>query len=76
MYYHHDPDEWEMVSEFHDYGPDPSGNRMGSASWSLRRRAPEDVVRIKAERRAAHEAGVLAEADAIRARRATAAPKP
>lgn len=40
-----------------------------SGSVSQRARAPEEIVRIKAEKQRVHEEAVLVEADAIRARR-------
>lgn len=61
----YDPDEWETVIETGFYG-----NGMGWGTCGQRRRPPEDVARIRAEKQKAHEEAVLAEADAIRARRA------
>lgn len=73
-----DPDLYETVSGF---SPCHCGGSPGSAScrspggctasgWiSQRARSPEDYARIKAEKRRVHEESVLAEADAIRARR-------
>lgn len=72
----HDPDEWESVwthTPCASCGGDMSkcnGLCSGSSGFGTRRRDPADVARIKAEKRAAHEEAVLAEADAIRARRA------
>lgn len=60
MYALYDPDEWESV-----YYTDG-----GAFGCSQRRRPPEEVARIKAEKQAAREDAILAEADAIRARRA------
>lgn len=65
----HDPDEWETVSHYHSYG-EFAGHPMASMSVGQRRRPSEEVARIKAEKRRAHEDAVLAEADAIRAGRA------
>ena len=71
----HDPDEWEGYSSSTPCGhcqDDRSrcnGMCTGSASWGLRRRAPEEVAKIKEAKRRKHEADVLAEADAIRAAR-------
>lgn len=59
-----DLDEWETVTESGSYG-----HGMGWATCGRRRRAPDEVARIKAEKLAEHEEAVLAEADAIRARR-------
>lgn len=61
MYMLHDPDEWETVYY----------TAEGAFGCSQRRRAPDEVARIKAEKRLAHENKILAEADAIRARRAS-----
>jgi hypothetical protein len=75
MRHHHDPDEFESV---HESTPctrcrgDLSkcdGGCNGSSSFSLRRRDPADVARIKAERRRKEEDEILARADAIRATR-------
>lgn len=41
-----------------------------------RRREPAEIARLQAERRAKHEDAVLAEADAIRARRASGKSEP
>lgn len=71
-----DPDEWETVSEFKQCacGGPSSGNCNGCctamASMGQRRRAPEDVKRIKAEKLRMHEDKVLVEAESIKARRA------
>lgn len=70
-----DEDEWETVCESRpcsSCGGDLrkcNGHCNGMGSMGQRRRAPEDVARIKAEKRRVHEAAILAEADAIRARR-------
>ena len=70
----HDPDEWETISS---YTPCSCGGLAncngccnGSAGVGTRRRAPEDIARIKAEKRRQHEESVLAEAAQIMARRA------
>jgi hypothetical protein len=71
----HDPDEFEAVTESRpctSCGGDPSkcnGGCNGMASFGLKRRSPEEVARIKAERRKQEENEILAQADAIRARR-------
>lgn len=76
MHQFYDPDEWEVVTESHPCtacGGDLSkcnGMCNGSAYVGQRRRAPEDVARIKAEKQRADEDAILAEADAIRRRRA------
>lgn len=70
MYVLHDPDEWEAVYEYTSYG-EFAGHPMGAMTCGQRRRPPEEVARIKAEKRLAHENKILAEADAIRARRAS-----
>lgn len=75
MHILHDPDEYEMVSHSRVCtacnGDLRKCNGMcnGSSGYSLVRRKPEEVARIKAEKRKAHEDAILAEADAIRARR-------
>lgn len=46
-----------------------SGACNGMVSFGLRRRAPEDVAKLRAERQQHREDEILAEADAIRARR-------
>lgn len=65
----YDPDEWEAKSEYTSYGKDTFGNPIGSASYSLVRRSPEEIAAIKAQKRREHEDAVLAEAAAIQARR-------
>lgn len=67
----HDPDEWEVKSEYKSYGKDPFGNSIGSCSYSLVRRPAEEVAAIKAQKRREHEDAILAEAAAIQARRAS-----
>ncbi len=75
MLMHHDPDEWESVSESVPCTTCDgdllkcNGACNGRISFGMRRRSDEDVRRIKAERLAKHEADVLAEAEAILARR-------
>lgn len=61
-----DPDEWEVEIGW---------GGQGQASWGTcgqRRRSPEEIARIKTEKRRAHEDAFLAEAEAIKARRAAA----
>lgn len=67
----HDPDEWETVVDSKTYGQYPGTDvPFGSLSVSRRRRAPEEVARIKAERQRKEEDEILRRADEIRARRA------
>lgn len=69
-YYIHDPDEWENITESGSFAPAAQG--MPSMGWftsGQRRRAPEDVAKIKERKRIEREDAILAEADAIRARR-------
>jgi hypothetical protein len=70
VFFVHDPDEWETVSESKITGY-MFGHPIGSCSMGLRRRDPADVAKIKEAKRLAHEDAILAEADAIRARRLT-----
>lgn len=78
-YIHHDSDEWKSVhtsTPCHSCGGDMSkcnGRCTGSSSFSLVRRSDEEIREIKRQKREAHENQVLAEADIIRARRATRA---
>ena len=67
----YDPDEWEAVVDHQSYGTF-SGHPIGMSSYGQRRRSPEEVARIKAKKQRANDDAILAEADAIRARRATA----
>jgi hypothetical protein len=69
----HDSDEWETVSSSGTYGSF-AGVQLGWANCGQRRRAPEDVARIKAEKRRQHEDAVLAQAEAIKSRRTEAKP--
>ena len=70
----HDPDEWETVTESRPcwcVGVRPcNGTCNGMVGVSERRREPEEVVRIKADRLRKEEDEILARADAIRERRA------
>ncbi len=66
-----DPDEWETVAVGGTYGPHPCDPRL-SAGWGgteRRRRPPEEVARIKAERQRKEEDEILRRADEIRTRR-------
>lgn len=71
----YDPDEFETVIESRACtacGGDLSkcnGGCNGMAGYSQRRRAPSEVKAIKDAKRREHEDKILAEADAIRARR-------
>jgi len=75
MLIHHDPDEWETVSEsyvcsFHQHNPGlPFAACCCSVIQSMRRRDPAIVAKIKADRMREHEDAVLAEAELIKARR-------
>lgn len=72
----HDPDEWETVTTSTPCaacGGDIrkcNGMCTGSMSMGQRRRAPEEVARIKAERRRREEDAILVQAETIRAQRA------
>lgn len=74
-FYPFDPDEMEFVGTSTPCtacgnGRPCNGRCNGSASGQWRMRSPEAIAKIKADKRAEHERAVLAEADAIRARRA------
>jgi hypothetical protein len=73
----YDPDEYESVQ---DYRPCPLHEKNPgmwhagctcSVGYTSRKRAPEEVAAIKERKRIAEEDRILAEADAIRARRAS-----
>lgn len=74
-YFHHDPDEWESVvtthtCHFHEVNPGaPYGGCTCSGSWGQKRRAPEEVARIKTRKRLEEEDRILKAADSIRVRR-------
>lgn len=78
MHIHFDEDEWEAVSEHRpcSCGGYPGGDRCvpgmcnASSSYTMRRRDPAEVKRIKAERERKREDEILAQAEAIKARRA------
>lgn len=80
----HDPDEWETVSERRTcaYHRDHPGELLYigccgcSSEAHQRRRSPEEVARIKAERKRREEDEILRRADAIRAARSATAPTP
>lgn len=75
MHIHFDPDEYEAVWEHRQCTTckgDPrkcNGACNGMSGGGLRRRALEDVARIKAERRRREEDEILALADIIREQR-------
>lgn len=75
MRIYHDPDEYEAVVTSRPCtacGGDHrkcNGGCNGSVSYGTRRRAPEEVAKIKAERERAREDAILAEAEIIKARR-------
>lgn len=75
MRIYHDEDEYEMVHH-HRVCTACNGDLRkcngacnGSSGYSLVKRPAAEVARIKAEKLKAHEDAILAEADAIRARR-------
>lgn len=75
MHILHDDDEWESVSH-HRVCTACNGDLRkcngacnGMSGYSLVRRPAAEVAKIKAAKRRDHEAAILAEADAIRARR-------
>ena len=76
MHMYWDEDEWEPVSEYRPCsacGGDMkkcNGMCNGMAPFGHRRRAPEEVARIKAERRRREEDEILVRAEAIKAARA------
>jgi hypothetical protein len=76
MHHDFDEDEWERVVETRPCTScngdlrQCNGRCNGSFSYGMRRRTPAEVARIKSERRISAEDRILAEADAIRARRA------
>jgi hypothetical protein len=79
LFYLLDPDEWEFVATSRpctacggDLGP-CSGMCNGTLGSGQRRRAAKEVAAIKAKRQREHEEAVLAEADVIKARRASGA---
>lgn len=76
MLFYHDPDEWKVESSHrtcrhHQRNPfDRSyAGCTCSFSSSLVRRDPEEIREIKGKRRHEEEERILAEAEAIRARR-------
>lgn len=79
MHIFHDDDEWETVSHHRPCSAcngdlrKCNGRCNGMSGWSVVRRDPAEVKRIKAERQRREEAAILVPADAIRARRGLAA---
>jgi hypothetical protein len=75
MYIHHDEDEWQVkVTHRPCTGCDGDRSRChgqcnGMSGYSLVRRDPAEVKKIKDERRRKRENDILAEAEAIIARR-------
>lgn len=75
MLIHHDPDEYETVvtrtvCSFHQRNPSQTyAGCTCSMGIGGKKRPPEEVQRIKAQREREREDAVLAEADEIRARR-------
>jgi len=61
----YDPDEYENVSEYRTC----SFGCCRSASYSSRRRSPEEILAIKAKRQREEEDRILARAEAIKATR-------
>jgi hypothetical protein len=80
MHILHDEDEWQTVSESRPCtvcNGDPrkcNGTCNGSLFIGTVRRPPAEVAAIKARRQREHDDAVLAEAEAIKARRASIAP--
>lgn len=80
MLIRYDDDEYEPVHTWHTclfHQSHPGKTFAGctcSASFGSRRRSPEEVLKIKAERQRAEEDRILQEAEAIKARRRTPLP--
>lgn len=72
----YDPDQYETYTEhttcpFHQANPGtPHPGCTCSVHMGSRRRPPEEIARLRAERQRAREDAILAEAEAIRTRRA------
>lgn len=82
MHYHYDEDEWESVHHSSpctycggDLKKCTGGMCNGSSGLSVQRRPAAQVAAIKAERQRQHEEKVLAEAEAIKARRKASVPQ-
>lgn len=75
-HFYYDPDEWETVSESYPCScggiQNCDGMCDGVTLLSQRRRTPEQIAAIKAEKLRQYEETILREADAIRALRAIA----
>jgi hypothetical protein len=76
MYTLYDPDEFETVTTSRRCTTCDGDHRRckgwgcnGSFSIGSRRRSPEEVAKIRAEKQRQHEDAILAEAEAIRRRR-------
>lgn len=78
MFIHHDPDEWESVVETRpcSCGGYPGsetcrlpGACNGSSSYSMKRRDPAEVAKIKADKRRKEEDEILLQAEAIKRQR-------
>jgi hypothetical protein len=66
----HDPDEWETIFESKSYGFVPGTTiPFGSGGISQRRRSPEEVAAIKANKLRLQEDEILRRAEEIKARR-------
>lgn len=76
MLIRYDPDEYEPVYEshtcfFHEKHPgEPFAGCTCSSSISSRRRSPEEIAKIKADRLRKEEDDILARAENIKAKRA------
>lgn len=74
MHMFHDPDEYDMVSSHRACTACKGDNRKcngmcnGLSGYSLVRRTPEKIAKVKADKLRRHEDDILALADAIRAR--------
>jgi hypothetical protein len=72
---YHDPDAYDVVttsSPCHSCGGDLrkcDGRCTGHFSYSMVPRSPEKIAEVKRQKRLEHEEQVLAEAEAIKARR-------
>jgi len=66
-WFYEDPDEWEPDIQSGSYGKYPGTNiDHGWVSVGRKRRAPEEVARIKAHRKQIEDDEILRRADAIR----------
>lgn len=75
MHHLYDEDEWELVSHHRTCSAcngdlrKCNGACNGMSGYSMVRRSPKEIAKIKAERARKREDAILIEADAIRARR-------